>query len=595
MMKIKQLSPTTINRIAAGEVIERPASVVKELVENAIDAGATQIDILLHHSGQNLIEVSDNGCGMSKEELELAILRHTTSKLNEDDITQITHLGFRGEALPSIGSVSRMKIATRQSGSTSGWEITIEGGEVMPSRPNNLRQGTSIEVRDLFYATPARLKFLKSLRSELEACEAIVQRLALAYPHIGFTLATEARTLLSMAPGVQLALEDEAPLRERLASLLSRDIVSNCMPIHAVREGISLQGYASLPTLHRRTGDMQFLFVNQRPVRDKLLLSAVKVAYLDVLVRDRHPIVALFLEIPADWVDVNVHPTKAEVRFRDQGIIRGLIIGAIKHALEESGHRTSSTLSQAALGRFSPPSSSLPQQTRIFERYAPEPLASYAPAAPLYRTLDTITAPAPSPPVAQTHYPLGQAMAQLRQTYIVAETDAGLVVVDQHAAHERLVYERMKQAVAVQGVARQLLLLPEAVEIGEAAMARWKQHYQSLHAMGLVAEPCGPSTLMVREVPALLGAVDARKLVQDIVDDLLELGEGLTLTEAMEHVLETMACHGSVRAGRTLRPEEMNALLRDMEQTPHSGQCNHGRPTYVVLKWQDIESLFGRS
>ncbi len=598
-MPIRQLPPVVVNRIAAGEVVERPASAVKELVENAIDAGTTRIDITLREGGQSLVIVADDGFGMNAEELSLAVERHCTSKLPDDDLLQIASLGFRGEALPSIGAVSRLTIASRKRGADSAWSLTVEGGEKSVPAPTALSHGTRVEMRDLFYATPARLKFLKSPRAEREAALDTVQRLAMAYPGISFTVSGEEdRILLRLtAQGCDLAGGDARRLR--LAAILGNDFADNALAIEASREGFTLTGLAGLPTLNRATARDQYLFVNGRPVRDKLLAGAVRGAYQDFLARDRHPMVALFLEGPAEEIDVNVHPAKAEVRFRDASLVRGLIVGALRHALSAAGHRASTTVADSALGSFRPGFGPAPHYAfgRDFSPGLAEEAAAYQ--APLVSPeTGELAAPGAraAPALAQeaTLFPLGAAMAQLHDTYIVAQTADGIVIVDQHAAHERLVYERMKEALGASGVARQILLLPEVVELDEGAVTRLAAREAELRELGLVIEAFGPGAVVVREVPALLGEIDVQGLVRDLADELAELGNALSLKEKLEEVCGTMACHGSVRAGRRLLPEEMNALLRQMEATPHSGQCNHGRPTYVELRLADIEKLFGR-
>jgi DNA mismatch repair protein MutL len=603
-MPIRVLPPTVVNRIAAGEVIERPASAVKELVENAIDAGASRIDVTLRDGGRSLIAVADDGCGMSAAELALAVERHATSKLPGDDLTHIATLGFRGEALPSIGAVGRLTIASRQAGSDSGWSLAIEGGAKGRVQPAALGPGTRVELRDLFYATPARLKFLKQPRTELDHVEDVVNRLAMAHPAIAFTLTDDTRPVLRLNAGVDLLADPEAARLARLAQVMGRDFADNALPIDVTRDGVRLTGHIGLPTLNRGTAAHQYLFVNGRPVRDRLLHGAVRGAYQDFLARDRHPLVALFVDLPAEAVDVNVHPAKAEVRFRDAGLVRGLIVGACKHALAEAGHRAATTVATAALGSFRPgaaPSSWRPALS-LPRGFAEAAAAAYAPldaaVAALASELPGVAAPAAA--VAETGnaeaaaYPLGAARAQLHETYIVAQTADGIVIVDQHAAHERLVYEKMKQALAARGIARQALLIPEVVELEGAAAARLLARRDELAELGLVIEAFGAGAVVVREVPALLGAADVKGLVRDLADELAEFGQALSLKEGLEAICGTLACHGSVRAGRRLTAAEMNALLREMEATPHSGQCNHGRPTYVELKLADIERLFGR-
>ena len=606
-MTIRQLPPILVNRIAAGEVVERPASAVKELVENAIDAGATRIEVVLRDGGQSLIVVSDDGHGMTREELSLAVERHCTSKLPDDDLLRIRSLGFRGEALPSIGAVSRLTLTSRARGGDGAWSLSVEGGAKGMAEPAAHPQGTRVEVRDLFYATPARLKFMKTPRAERDQAVDMVERLAMAYPGISFTvIGDEDRQLrrLDAVAGDLAAGEAQDRRRARLAAILGRDFAENALAIDARREGLRLTGLAGLPTLNRATSRDQYLFVNGRPVRDKLLAGAVRGAYQDFLARDRHPMVALFLDCPEDDVDVNVHPAKAEVRFRDAAMVRGLIVGALRQALAAAGHRASTTVAGAALAAFRPgttphsgwswPSGgAMPPAPGLAE-------AALAWQAPLASELG-LALPAAARPMAPVEsgdqaaeLPLGAACAQLHETYIVAQTAEGIVIVDQHAAHERLVYERMKEALAATGVARQMLLLPEVVELGEAAAARLAARAPELAELGLTLEPFGPGAVVVREVPALLGECDVQGLLRDLADELAELGDALALKERLEDVCGTLACHGSVRAGRRLTPPEMNALLRQMEATPHSGQCNHGRPTYVELRLADIERLFGR-
>ena len=588
-MTIRLLPPVLVNRIAAGEVIERPAAAVKELVENAIDAGASRIDITLKDGGQALIAVVDNGTGMTPDELGLAVERHCTSKLPDDDLLRIAALGFRGEALPSIGAVSRMRIVSRPPSSDSAWEIIVEAGQKSAPAPVGHAPGTRIEVRDLFFATPARLKFLKTPRTERELAVDAVRRLAMAYPATSFTvIGDDERVLLRLAasaePGMAIAR------RVRLAQLLGRDFADNSVEIDAARGGFRLSGLIGLPTLNRVLPRDQYLVVNGRPVRDKLLVGAVRGAYQDVLARDRHPIVALFLDGPPAEIDVNVHPAKAEVRFRDAALIRGLIVGALRNALAAAGHRASSTVAAATVAAFRPgDGTSLVSTPRLA---FPQPPA--APSLALAETANDFLRPAPTmaPPPIETR--LGAARAQLHGTYILAETATGIVLVDQHAAHERLVYERMKEALAARGVARQALLLPEVVELDEAVAARLAARAEELAEFGLLLEPFGPGAVVVREVPALLPELDVRSLVRDLADELAEWGDALSLRERIETVCGTLACHTSVRAGRRLSPAEMDALLRQMEATPNSGQCNHGRPTYVALDLTDIERLFGR-
>ena len=585
-MTIRRLPEAVINRIAAGEVVERPASAVKELVENSIDAGATRVDVTVKDGGRTLISVLDDGQGMTADELELAVERHATSKLPGDDLSRIDTLGFRGEALPSIGAVSRLSITGRTAESETAWTITVEGGRKSSPRPSAHPPGTRVEVRDLFYATPARLKFLKSSRTELEHASEAINRLAMAYPGISFSLSDGDRQRIRLAA----AEGDPFPARlARLGAIMGREFEDNALAIDAEREGIRLTGHIGLPTLNRGNAARQFLFVNGRPVRDKLLYGAVRGAYRDFLASDRYPLLALFLDIPTDAIDVNVHPAKTEVRFRDPGLVRGLIVGALLGALAGAGHRASSTVADAALGAFKPGPGGLP-------RAGPPPSGLAETAAQFQAPLPGPEAPPPAPDEAAEpgDYPLGVARAQLHATYVLAQTADGIVIVDQHAAHERLVHERIKAALDREGVARQVLLIPEVVELDEAAAGRLKARFGELAELGLVIESFGPSTVVVRETPALLGETDVAGLVRDLADDLAEFDEALSLKDRLGDVAATMACHGSVRAGRRLNAAEMNALLRQMEATPHSGQCSHGRPTYVELKLADIEKLFGR-
>ena len=605
---IRRLPEAVVNRIAAGEVVERPASVVKELLENALDAGANRIDIAVEGGGIRRIEISDDGMGMDAAGLALAVERHATSKLavaadGSVDLLAIGTLGFRGEALPSIGSVARLRIESRAQGADEAVGIRVEGGRVSAPEPAAHGPGTTVSVEDLFYATPARLKFLKSERAESTAIADCVRRLAMAAPRTGLTLRTGGRTLLSV-PAETAADEDEARLA-RLARILGPDFGKNAVPIAAERQLVTgrtmrLTGFAGVPTFNRGNAQAQYLFVNGRPVRDKMLLGAVRGAYADFLARDRHPVVALFLECDPHDVDVNVHPAKTEVRFREAGLVRGLIVSGLRHALHEAGHQASTTIAQSALGSFRP--GAAPGAERrlglVAPSLAPRPVSEadwgFADQAP---PANDTGRHVPEPEAGEEEgedLPLGRARAQLHLTYIVAETPDGLVLVDQHAAHERLVYERMKDALAETGVPRQALLIPEIVELGEEDAARILQRTEEFAELGLVVEAFGPGAVAVREVPALLGKTDVGALVKDLADEIAEWGLGLALKEKLGEVCGTMACHGSVRAGRKLSEAEMNALLRQMEATPHSGQCNHGRPTYVELKRADIERLFGR-
>jgi len=601
-MTIRLLPTTTVNRIAAGEVVERPASAIKELVENSIDAGAKRIDVIIRDGGRTLLSVSDDGCGMSAEELTLAVERHATSKLPDDDLENIQTLGFRGEALASIGSVSRMSITSRVPNADSAWMVAIEGGEKSEPAPAALSQGTSIEVRDLFYATPARLKFLKTPKTENSHALDAIKRLAMAHPAIAFTVGDGSRTMLKLAQ----AQGDMLSARlDRLDAIMGNEFAANALAIDAEREGLHLSGHIGLPTLNRGNAALQFLFVNGRPVKDKLLFGAVRGAYRDFISHDRHPLLALFLDIPSESLDVNVHPAKTEVRFRDAGLVRGLIVSALRHALAEAGHRASTSVGNQALGAMRP-------ETDAHQSYQGNYTANqnrpYAPSAGLNETARDYHAPlnnldgslsvkdvtAEQIEEVPDDWPLGVARAQLHETYIVAQTDNGIVIVDQHAAHERLVYEDMKKALAEDGIKRQGLLIPEVIEMDEGAADRIIARSDELAELGLVVEAFGPGAIVVRETPAMLGEINIHGLINDLADDLAENDEALSLKERLADVSATMACHGSVRAGRHLNGDEMNALLRQMEVTPHSGQCNHGRPTYIELKLADIEKLFGR-
>ena len=613
-LSIRRLPPQTVNRIAAGEVVERPASVIKELVENAIDAGASQVDIRYEDGGRAVITITDDGKGMTREELPIAIERHATSKLSpneagEWDLLNIGTMGFRGEALPSIGSIARLTISSQTENDDSAWEIKVEGGAESGPKPAPRvgMHGTRVDVRDLFYATPARLKFLKSERSESLAISDIVKRLAMANPSVGMTLSNSNRTTLKVARQTN----DQEGRLARLASILGADFGQNAIEIDQERDGIHLTGFAGLPTYSRGNSQHQYLFVNGRPVRDKLLHGALRGAYQDFLARDRHPVVALYIDLPSDHVDVNVHPAKTEVRFRNPGLVRGLIVSALRHSLAAAGHRASTTVSDYALGKIQ---AEQPQYAFQQNYNRPPNGAPHRHDPAMQPLMDGVTAndygfSAKVEEVGQgytaeqnqdyTANPLGAARAQLHETYVVAQTNDGIVIVDQHAAHERLVYERMKMAMARakeggQGVERQALLIPDIVDLGETDAARVLARSEELAEMGLVIEPFGTGAVAVRETPAMLGEMNIQSLLRDLADDISEYDEALSLKEKFEHVYGTMACHGSVRAGRRLNGAEMNALLRQMEDTPHSGQCNHGRPTYVELKLADIERLFGR-
>ena len=588
-MNIRRLPDHLVNQIAAGEVVERPASALKELVENALDAGARRILIELAAGGVELISVVDDGIGMRGDELRLALERHATSKLPDGDLSAIATLGFRGEALPSIASVSRLSLTSRTADG-EGWRIVVDHGRVESDGPAAVPVGTRVTVESLFGKVPARRKFLKSERSELGACVDVVRRLAMAHADVAFELRHDGRKLIDAAPGGSML---ESARLARLATLLGIDFADNAVAVDLDREGLKLGGLAGLPTYNRGVADHQYLFVNGRPVRDRLLVGAVRGAYQDLLARDRHAVVVLFLDVPSDFVDVNVHPAKTEVRFRDAALVRGMIVGGLRRALDAAGHQASTTVAASVLASLQPqgftpsfPAPPAPAQSSFAERQA-----DFV-AMPMGRAAQAFDAPAAP---ASTDFPLGVARGQVHNTYIVAEATDGLVIVDQHAAHERLVLERMKAALGDGRAASQALLLPEVVEIGEIEADRLEARAAELAEWGLEIERFGPRAILVRAVPALLGSrVDARGLIVDLADELAAYGEALSLKEKIDAVCATMACHGSVRAGRALSTAEMNALLREMEVTPHAGQCNHGRPTYVKLAKTDIEKLFGR-
>ena len=593
-MAIRQLSPETVNRIAAGEVVERPASVVKELVENALDAGATEIDIVTVGGGLSLIRVTDDGCGMDERDLALCVERHATSKLDGDDLLAIHTLGFRGEALPSIGAIAHLSIASRPRGARDAREIAVDRGAKQPLKPAALNPGTRIEVRDLFSATPARLKFLKSERAENLAVSEAVKRLAMAHPHVGFTLTMGERTGLRLPR----CAADADGMLERLGRIMGREFMTDAVPVSGARDGIAVRGFAGLPTLHRPDDAYQFLFVNGRPVRYKLVVGAVRAAYGDLVPKGRHPLLALFVELPPTEVDVNVHPAKVEVRFRDSGAVRGLLIGALRHALEGAGFRATAEGGARTLEALARTPVAAPAYERAPSAFRFDTGGFAEQQQAPFEALDSPTADATAydeaPAQTCEHRPLGAARAQLHETYIVAQTETSVVIVDQHAAHERLVYERLKRALANGGAPRQALLIPAIVEVGDDEALVLDEKAHELAELGLVLERFGPAAVAVRETPALLGQSDVDGLVHDLAAELLAEGTAAPLRERLEAVASRMACHGSVRAGRRLTAPEMNALLREMEATPLSGQCNHGRPTYVELKLSDIERLFGR-
>ena len=593
-MSIRRLPSHLVNRIAAGEVVERPASALKELVENAIDAGATRIAVRLRAGGTESIEVSDDGCGMAPEEMRLALERHATSKLPDDAIEAVATLGFRGEALPSIASVARLTLESRVRGA-DGWSLTVDNGEVEDEGPGALPPGTRIRVEALFERVPARRKFLRSVRAEYAACLDVVKRLAMARPDIGFSFEHDGRTSLAVPPG------QSQP--DRVAALVDRELPANSVGVDMLREGLRLGGVAGLPTFSRGVADHQYLFVNGRPVKDRLLGGAVRGAYADLLARDRHPLVALFLDVPISEVDVNVHPAKTEVRFRNPQLVRGLIVSGLRRALDAAGHASANKVDASTFLRHpresgDPASFSTALESRSWapaftsvtnEGGSVHDHRSFFTSPPQARA-----EPAYAPPPEHRSFPLGVARGQVANTYIIAEAEDGLILVDQHAAHERLVLERMKRAAANGGVHAQALLLPEVVELDEPACDRLEARAAELAQFGLDLERFGPGAMLVRATPAPLGRGDILGLVRDLADELAAFDQALSLKERLDHVAATMACHGSVRAGRALSVAEMNALLREMEETPHSGQCNHGRPTWVKLTSDQLEKLFGR-
>jgi DNA mismatch repair protein MutL len=593
-MPIRRLDPLLIDRIAAGEVIERPAAAVKELVENALDAGATRIDVAIEAGGRRLIRVADDGAGMSARDLELSVERHATSKIPDGDLTNIATLGFRGEALPSIAAVSRLEIRSRARGAEAAAMLLVEDGVKGAVQPCAQPPGTRIEARDLFAATPARLKFLKSDRSEAQAAGEIVRRLALANPQTRFSFASE----ISASFDWPACASDEAGRLERARQALGADFAENCLIVRAEREGIRLSGFAGLPTFSRANALAQYFYVNGRAVRDKLLAGALRAAYLDYLPRDRHAVAVLFVECSARDVDVNVHPAKAEVRFRDGGLARGLIIGALRQALEGALHRAATTGGAGVVAALRAPGRA-PAGARLSGSWdwRASPTAPGGFAEPEQRRFDGFAPAADAgapPPVADVAAPLGAARAQVHELYVIAQTSDGIVIVDQHAAHERIVYERLKRQRAQNGVERQILLSPIVVELEPDAAARLVDHAAALEELGLVVEGFGPGAILLREVPALIARADMTGLMRDLADDLSAEDGALSLERRLDHRLATIACHHSVRSGRRLAPDEMNALLREMERTPGAGKCNHGRPTYVELKLGDIERLFGR-
>ena len=613
-MAIRLLSPTIINRIAAGEVIDRPAGAVKELVENSLDAGATTIDITIRDGGKNFIRITDDGCGMTADELPMAIERHATSKLPDDDLFFISTLGFRGEALPSIGSVSRLSISSKTETQDTAWKINVEGGDISPIEPCSGGNGTTIEVRDLFYATPARLKFMKSSRGESGAIIDTIKRLSIAHAGVRFNILDDGKEKLNLAPYTK----DDARLN-RISDVLGKEFKENAIPIESIKDDVKITGYVSLPTLNYNTTVKQFMYVNGRAIRDKQILGAIRAAFMDTVPNGRHPYACIFIETDPHFTDVNVHPTKAEVRFRDAGLVRGMLISAIKRSIENSGHKTSTTLTHSALQRFEsitgtqtsftdPSSYTSAQslndpatihygntpQTHVHHNTYPNTsevssaIDAFAPMAkPMHITQDNNEQ--------ESHHPLGAAKAHLHKNFIISQTQDGIVIVDGHAAHERIVYEKMKSQYASGDVASQILLLPEVIEMDDTDAENIATLAPELEKLGLVVEPFGDGAINVRQTPALLGEIDIKGLLQDIAGEIRDVAGTTNLQKKIEYVCATMACHGSVRTGRILNEAEMNALLREMEKTPSSGQCNHGRPTYLTLSMADIEKLFERA
>ncbi|MCH2036966.1 MAG: DNA mismatch repair endonuclease MutL [Rickettsiales bacterium] len=639
-MPIRVLSPVTVNRIAAGEVIERPSSVVKELVENSIDSGATQIDVVIHNGGRNYISVTDNGSGIAKDELAIAIERHATSKLADDsNLLKITALGFRGEALPSIGSVSRLKITSQHQQSNEAWSIEVIGGETQEIYPAQTMKGTKIEVRDLFFATPVRIKFLKSERTENQHIVDIVSRLAMVNPHIAFSVSSDVKSYVS--------LKAAASLKERLAQMLDQEFIDNATYFEETIQGMTLKGFAALPTYNRGTSSAQFMFVNQRPVKDKLIMGSIRAAYQDFLARDRYPVVVMYLDVPLEDVDVNVHPTKAEVRFRDTNTVRSAIIRTLKSAINASAHQAATTNAEKILetavaegkDQMQPMNArsfqsahapSYPRNQGSAHNYSmgfdqqPHQISEHAHAneqaseyvAALRTQADALHQSSSlmglEPPSAnayehetpiesgyddegkQRNFPMGVARCQVHQNYIISQTLDGMIIIDQHAVHERIIYEQMKAAIKTHGIKRQLLLIPEIIELNGEDYDIIQTAKSELEQLGISYDVFGEHSIVVRELPAMIQCPDVRKLIQDIIDDIKEFGDTISLKERIEDICGAIACHSSIRSGRRLNLAEMNALLRQMEETPHTGQCNHGRPTYVSLELEDIEKLFGR-
>lgn len=607
-MPIRVLPSNLVNQIAAGEVIERPASALKELVENAIDAGAHKIEVTLAGGGKNLLIVADDGCGMSPDELELAVERHATSKLPTDDLFNINFLGFRGEALPSVASVSKLTIQSRERGAKDGWQISVNGGEKETVKPAAVNEGTRIEVRDLFYTTPARLKFLKTEAAETGQCIDMLQRIALANPQVAFYLYADGKKKV----GYNACGEDmQIARRQRIADVMGTEFKENSAPIAAQNEFCDISGFVSLPTYHKANSLSEFLFVNNRPVRDKLLLGAIKGAYQDLMMAGRYPLCAIFIRVNPRYVDVNVHPTKAEVRFYDNGAIRSLLVHAIRSALSDGSRQSADTgllehLLENNLENVSTPPSQFSssfevrEQDRKFKSFQ-MPISGRGTSKSSFKIPDLVptfsvkTEAEPQVEPAENIGELGLAKAQFHNTYIISQTADGIAIIDQHAAHERITMERMKQSMFKnERLPSQMLLLPEVVDLSLSEKENLLNYSDTFAKLGLGIEEFGPQAVLVREIPGLLGDTDVKSLIKDLAAEISEWGSAYALEDKIHHICATVACHGSVRAGRALNIEEMNRLLRDMEKTEHSGQCNHGRPTYVKIKLADIEKLFER-
>ena len=599
--EIRQLTDEAINRIAAGEVVERPASAVKELIENSLDAGATRIDVTYADGGKTLLRVVDNGNGIKSKYLSLAVSRHATSKIDGTDLLNIHTFGFRGEALPSLGAVGRLKITSRSSDADCAFEITVTGGEIGEVKPAAFASGTVVDLNDLFYATPARLKFLRSDKAESRAIADVVKRLAIAEPKVTFTLKDiskggEGRLIFKYDSDLS---DHWRAMKSRLAQVLGTNFTDNSIMINTVREEIKLFGYAALPTYSRGAAVQQFFFVNGRPIKDKLLIGALRAAYSDLLSSNRYPAAALFIECDPKRVDMNVHPAKAEVRFREPGVVRGLVVSGLKHILAESGHRSSSTIGHQMLGAFNRNIASNPDSKFAYQSVSNfnnqskfQNLEQVKDNAAVIEQINSSIAEEEK--IDDDVFPLGMARAHLFENYILAQRANSLVLVDSHAAHERIIYEKLKELMLKDRIKTQTLLIPEIINLAESDIVRLLEFSDELKSFGLVLEAFGPGAIVVRETPALLGVVNAENLIKDILDELNDSDRSEILKIKIDAILSRISCHGSIRSGRRLKIDEMNALLREMEMTPHSGQCNHGRPTYVELSLSDVERMFGR-